>query len=420
MRRDGSGWFSARCWTDGRQVLKRVQNGETLELTIVMPCLNEAETLALCLVKAQSFLTASGIAGEIIIGDNGSTDGSQAIALSHGARVIDVPVRGYGAALYAACMAARGRFLIMGDSDDSYDFSDLSAFVAKLRGGNDLVMGNRFAGEIKPGAMPWKNRYLGNPVLSGIGKLLFRSSLGDFHCGIRGFSKDAFLRMDLHTTGMEFASEMVIKATQMRMRLSEVPTTLSPDGRSRPPHLRPWRDGWRHLRFMLLLSPNWLFLFPGLALMVVALVLGGLIEAGPVTIGDLHLDVDTLIYCAFGLLIGFQGVMFAQLSRAYAVQENLYPTSKRQRDLSESISTERGLVAGVFLVLVGLALAILSVLRWKQQQFGELELATTARLVIPAATALALGVETMLFSFFLSTLSLSVRHHQPEITERLS
>ena len=389
----------------------------SLELTIVMPCLNEAETLALCLEKAGRFLKSSGIGGEILIGDNGSTDGSQAIALEHGARVIDVPIRGYGAALYAACMAARGRYLIMGDSDDSYDFSDLSAFVTKLREGNDLVMGNRFSGQIKPGAMPWKNRYIGNPVLSGIGKLLFRSSLGDFHCGIRGFSKDAFLRMDLHTTGMEFASEMVIKATQMRMRLAEVPTTLSPDGRSRPPHLRPWRDGWRHLRFMLLLSPNWLFLFPGVALMAIALVFGGFIEAGPLTIGSLHFDIDTLIYCAFGLLIGFQGIMFSQLSRAYAVQENLYPTSQRSRELSESISTERGLVGGLLLLLTGLGLAIYSVFTWKRQAFGELELSQTARLVIPAATAMALGVETMLFSFFLSTLALSVRHHQPEILE---
>ncbi len=402
----------------GRWFTERVQTN-SLELTIVMPCLDEAETLALCLDKAQSFLRSSGIAGEIIVGDNGSTDGSQAIALEHGARVIDVSIRGYGAALYAACMAARGRYLIMGDSDDSYDFSDLSAFVAKLRDGNDLVMGNRFTGQIKSGAMPWKNRYIGNPVLSGIGKLLFRSSLGDFHCGIRGFSKDAFERMDLHTTGMEFASEMVIKATQMRMRLAEVPTTLSPDGRSRPPHLRPWRDGWRHLRFMLLLSPNWLFLFPGGAIMVLALILGGLIEAGPLTIGQLHFDIDTLIYCGFGLLIGFQGIMFSQLSRAYAMQENLYPTSRRSREISESISTERGLVSGLLLFLVGLGLALYSVLTWKQQAFGELELSRTARLVIPAATAMALGVETMLFSFFLSTLALSVRHHQPVTQERL-
>ena len=390
-----------------------IQSGDSLELTIVMPCLNEAETLEICLGKANGFLERSGISGEIVIGDNGSTDGSQEIARRNGARVIDVPIRGYGAALYAACTAARGRYLIMGDSDDSYDFSNLSAFVDKLRQGNDLVMGNRFKGEIKPGAMPWKNRYIGNPILSRIGKLLFRSVLGDFHCGIRGFSKSAFERMDLHTTGMEYASEMVIKATQMKMRLAEVPTTLSPDGRSRPPHLRPWRDGWRHLRFMLLFSPNWLFLYPGILLMAAAILLGGRIVLGPLTVGRFELDVDTLIYCAFGLLIGFQGVMFALLSRMYAAQENLYPTTPGMRRFLDQVSTERGLIAGLLLLLAGLAMAIYTVLMWRNQSFGSLELRAAARLVIPAATAIALGVELMFFSFFMSTLALSVRHHQP-------
>lgn len=388
-----------------------------MELTIVMPCLNEAETLAACLQKAIGYLHRTGVQGEIVIGDNGSTDGSQAIAREHGARVIDVPIRGYGAALYAACAAARGRYIIMGDSDDSYDFAHLDGFLAKLREGNDLVMGNRFTGEIKPGAMPWKNRYIGNPVLSGIGKTLFRSSLGDFHCGIRGFSKSAFERLDLHTTGMEFASEMVIKATQMHMRLAEVPTTLSPDGRSRPPHLRPWRDGWRHLRFMLLFSPNWLFLYPGLLLMLIAAVLGSLIERGPLQLGPVELDIDTLIYCAFALLIGFQGVMFALLSRVFAIQENLFPATDRARRLLRHINLETGLIVGGLLLLAGLALALYTVAVWRQQQFGALDLRAAARLVLPAATAMALGVEIILFSFFLSTLGLSVRHHQPALPE---
>ena len=391
-----------------------------MELTVVMPCLNEAETLDACLEKANSFLRRTRIHGEIVIGDNGSTDGSQAIALRHGARVIEVPVRGYGAALYAACTAARGRYIVMGDSDDSYDFAHLDGFVDRLREGYDLVMGNRFTGEIRPGAMPWKNRYIGNPVLSGIGKTLFRSSLGDFHCGIRGFSKSAFERMDLHTTGMEFASEMVIKATQMRMRLAEVPTTLSPDGRSRPPHLRPFRDGWRHLRFMLLFSPNWLFLYPGALLMLFAALLGAAIEAGPLEIGRLQLDVDTLIYCAFGLLIGFQGVMFALLSRVFAVQERLYPATAGFRRLFRYITLETGLVAGAGIFLAGLALAIYTVAFWRRQQFGPLELRAAARLVIPAATGMALGVEIMLFSFFLSTLGLSVRHHGPALGDPVS
>jgi glycosyltransferase involved in cell wall biosynthesis len=384
---------------------------QTLELTVVLPCLNEAETLAACIIKAKSFIERSGIAAEILIGDNGSTDGSQKIATDLGARVVDVPVRGYGAALYAACMAANGRYIIMGDSDDSYDFSDLSQFVAKLREGYELVMGNRFRGEIKPGAMPWKNRYIGNPVLSGIGQLLFPSPMSDFHCGIRGFSREAFLKMDLRTTGMEFASEMVIKATLMKMRLAEVPTTLSPDGRSRPPHLRPYRDGWRHLRFMLLFSPNWIFLYPGLILMAVTLGLGALLVAGPVNIFHHQLNVNTLIYCAFLLLIGFQGVMFAVLSRVFAMQENLYPTSPGYRKLLGYATMERGLILGLLLVLAGGIAALYTVVFWKSQGFGALELDRIARIVIPAATALALGVELILFSFFLSTIGLSVRHY---------
>jgi glycosyltransferase involved in cell wall biosynthesis len=391
---------------------------QELELTIVMPCLNEAETLAACIHKARSFLDRSGIAGEILIGDNGSTDGSQAIATGLGARVVDVPVRGYGAALYAACMAARGRHIIMGDSDDSYDFSDLSAFVAKLREGYELVMGNRFRGEIKPGAMPWKNRYIGNPVLSRIGQLLFPSPMSDFHCGIRGFSKEAFLKMDLRTTGMEFASEMVIKATLMKMRLAEVPTTLSRDGRSRPPHLRPYRDGWRHLRFMLLFSPNWIFLYPGLILMAVTLGLGALLVAGPVNVFNHQLNVNTLIYCAFLLLIGFQGVMFAVLSRVFAMQENLYPTSPGYRKLLGYATMERGLILGLLLVLAGGIAALYTVVFWKSQGFGALELERIARIVIPAATALALGVELILFSFFLSTIGLSVRHYVIPVAEQ--
>ena len=382
-----------------------------IELTIVMPCLNEAETLAACLVKAQGYLDRSGVVGEIVIGDNGSTDGSQEIARSHGARVIHAALRGYGAALYAACTAARGKFIIMGDSDDSYDFSDLSEFVKKLREGNDLVMGNRFKGKIMPGAMPWKNRYIGNPILSGLGQLLFPSHLGDFHCGIRGFSKAAFEALDLRTTGMEFASEMVIKATQKKMRLAEVPTTLSKDGRSRPPHLRPYRDGWRHLRFMLMFSPNWLFFYPGVALMLVCAVLGAALETGPLQLGGHQLNVNTLIYCAFFLLIGFQSVMFSLLSRIFAVQENLYPMTDSYKKMFHYITLESGLVTGLALALIGFAMAVYTVAVWKHQRFGQLDLQHVARVVIPAATFLALGIQIMLFSFFLSTLGLGIRHY---------
>ena len=335
-----------------------------IELSIVMPCLNEAETLARCITKARDFLVRSGVAGEIVIGDNGSTDGSQEIARSLGARVVDVPVRGYGAAIYGAVVQARGRYCIMGDSDDSYDFSRLDAFVQALRHGAALVMGNRFAGGIAPGAMPWKNRNIGNPILSGLGRLLFRTPIRDFHCGMRGFTRDAFLAMDLRTTGMEFASEMVIKATLLRMDIREVPTTLDKDGRSRPPHLRPWRDGWRHLRFMLLFSPNWLFLYPGLALMAAGIVLGGGLLASPVTVAGLRLSIGTLIYCATLIEVGFQALWFALLSRAYAVQEGLVPQSARMRLADRYVTLEAGLLAGLALLALGFALLLYAVHIW--------------------------------------------------------
>ena len=387
---------------------------DSVELTIIMPCLNEAETLRTCIEKAQSFLSTSGIHGEILIGDNGSTDGSQEIARSAGAVVVDVPIRGYGAALFTACHAARGRYIIMGDSDDSYDFANLMGFVTLLREGYDLVMGNRFKGSILPGAMPWKNRYIGNPILSGIGKLLFRCPAGDFHCGIRGFSKQAFLALDLRTTGMEFASEMVIKATLSNLKITEVPTTLSPDGRSRPPHLKPWRDGWRHLRFMLLFSPNWLFLYPGLVLMVAGLLLGGVLLRGPVTFFHIQLDADTLIYCSFGLITGFQAVLFSFLSRVYATHERLYPRSVNFSAIVRAVSLEAGLVVGFFVFLLGFAATLHAVFDWKHHHFGTMELSNLARWVIPAATAMSIGVEIVLFSLFFSTLELGIRHFTVE------
>lgn len=383
---------------------------QSVELSIVMPCLNEAETLACCIRKAIAFLNHHNIRGEVIVGDNGSTDGSQLIAESEGARVVHVPVRGYGAALYYACNQARGAYIIMGDSDDSYDFSELLQFLDRLRAGDDLVMGNRFQGGIRPNAMPWKNRYIGNPVLSGLGRLLFRISVHDFHCGLRGFSKRAFNSMDLRTTGMEFASEIVIKARLLNLKISEVPTTLSPDGRSRPPHLRPWRDGWRHLRFMLLYSPNWLFLYPGLLMMLGALIGGGLLVAGPVTVGRLQFDLDSLIYLAFVYVIGFQSVLFSFLSRAYAHQEGLYPSRSQFTRILRYVTMERGLVAGVVMVLVGGIAAVASVVEWERHHFGAMDFSRLARLVIPSATCLTIGSELVLFSLFLSTLQLSVRN----------
>lgn len=385
-----------------------------MELSIVMPCLDEAETLAECIRKANRYLEDSGIAGEVVIGDNGSTDGSQEIALECGARVVHVPLRGYGAALYGAVQAAHGRYIIVGDADDSYDFSNLDLFVEKLREGCDLVMGNRFTGGIEPGAMPWKNRNIGNPILSWVGKILFHCPASDFHCGLRGFSKDAFRRMDLRTTGMEFASEMVIKATLARMKVVEVPTTLRRDGRSRPPHLRPYRDGWRHLRFMLLFSPRWLFLLPGLALMAVGLCGSAALMMSSIHIRHINLGLDTLIYSAFMVIAGFQSVLFAVLSRVYAVQQNLYPAGPIYRFFFRDALLERGLLAGLLLAAAGFGAALYAVHQWSKAAFGPLDIEYIARIVIASGMMATLGVEIILFSFFLGTLGLSIRRHPVE------
>lgn len=372
-----------------------------MELSIIMPCLNEAETLEICIRKAQKYLSRSGVVGEIVIGDNGSTDGSQEIAKSLGARVIDIPLRGYGAALYGATMAAKGRYCIMGDSDDSYDFENLDGFIEKLREGYDVVMGNRFKGGIKPGAMPWKNRYIGNPILSFIGKVFFRSAVNDFHCGIRGFSKSAFLAMDLRTTGMEFASEMVIKATLFKLRMIEVPTTLSPDGRSRPPHLLPYRDGWRHLRFMLLFSPNWLFLYPGATMMLLGLLMGGALICEPIQIQSIRLGLDTMFYCGTLVVGGFQAILFSLLSRMYAIQEGIYPKNAQDVLCSRFFSLERGLLAGGAMLLVGIGSMLVAVWDWRQHAFGSLDTEHIARVVFPSSVALSLGMEVILFSLLL-------------------
>jgi len=374
-----------------------------------MPCLNEAETLETCIRKAQGWLSSANCDGEVIVADNGSTDGSVQIAERCGATVVHVPVRGYGAALYHGSRAARGRFVIMGDSDDSYDFSDLSLFVNGLRGGCDLVMGNRFRGGIMPGAMPWKNRHIGNPILSGIGRLLFGSPAADFHCGLRGFTKDAFERMDLRTTGMEFASEMVIKATLLGMRIDEVPTVLSPDGRSHAPHLRPWRDGWRHLRFMLLYSPRWLFLYPGILLASVGVIVGTLLLGGPRQAGPAVLDVHTLLYASIAVLLGYQSILFAIFAKVFAVNHGLVPKTKDFARLFTFVTLESGLIAGATLFITGFAGSLWAFLSWRSGGYGPLRVEQTLRVVIPFGLALTLGVQTIFASFFLSVLGLSIR-----------
>jgi glycosyltransferase involved in cell wall biosynthesis len=377
-----------------------------LELSIVMPCLDEAETLEDCIGKAQDSLERNGIAGEVIIADNGSTDGSQEIARRLGARVVPVERRGYGSALMGGIEAARGRFVIMGDADSSYDFSDLMPFVEKLREGYDLVMGNRFRGGIKTGAMPWLHRYLGNPVLSTFGRLFFRSKIGDFHCGIRGFSRESLLKMDLRTTGMEFASEMVVKASLHKMRVIEVPTTLSPDGRSRPPHLRRWRDGWRHLRFMLLFSPRWLFFYPGILLMLAGLAVGIWLLPGPRTVGGVTFDVHTLLFAALAVLLGFQAVAFAVFTKVFAISEGLLPEDPRLTRIFRFVTLEVGLLVGILLTLAGLAGSLYSVGIWGAKSFGPLNAQETLRAVIPSVTCLALGVQIIFSSFFLSVLGM--------------
>jgi glycosyltransferase involved in cell wall biosynthesis len=380
-----------------------------MELTVVLPCLNEAETLAVCIRKAKASIAGLGIDGEVVIADNGSTDGSQDIARAEGARVVDVPIRGYGAALTAGIADAKGEFVIMGDADDSYDLSNLGPFVEALRGGADLVMGNRFAGGIEPGAMPALHRYLGNPVLTAVGRILFRSPVKDFHCGLRGFRRDAILELDLRTTGMEFASEMVVKATLNKLNIVEVPTTLSPDGRSRAPHLRTWRDGWRHLRFLLLYSPRWLFLYPGIVLFLVGLVLGAVLLTGPIQIGEHALDVSALVYAMAAVLIGFQAILFAAFSRAFVANEGLMPPSPGMEKAFKVLNLERGLIIGLLLLIVGIGLAIYGFIHWGSSDFGALDARDAIRLAVPAATLSVLGFETIMGSFFLSVLGLSRR-----------
>ena len=379
---------------------------EPLELSIVMPCLNEAATLERCIRKAHDFLRQHQVAGEVVVGDNGSTDGSPGIAQRAGARVVPVAVRGYGAAVHTAAMAARGRFVVVGDADDSYDFSTLMPMLEQLRAGFDLVMGNRFAGGIAPGAMPWKNRVIGNPALSGLGRLLFGVPVGDFHCGLRGFSKAALQRLDLQTDGMEYASEMVIKASLLGLRLTEVPTTLSVDGRGRTPHLRPWRDGWRHLRLMLLFSPRWLFLYPGIALMVLGSVIGLWLLPAPRVIGGVELDVHTLLYCAMAILIGFQATCFAVLANTYAIDQGLLGEDSRIWSASRRVTLELGLAVGAGLFAIGLASSVAALWNWGEQSFGHLDPRQTLRAVIPSALALTLGCQVALSSFFLSILGL--------------
>jgi glycosyltransferase involved in cell wall biosynthesis len=381
-----------------------------MELTILMPCLNEAETLAQCVEKARLGLERSGLPGEILVADNGSTDGSQAIAEKLGARVVAVPEKGYGSALRGGVRAARGRWIIMGDADASYDFSDLGGFVKKFQEGNELVMGCRLpvgGGTILPGAMPWKNRWIGNPILSFIGRLFFKCPAHDFHSGLRGFTREAFEKMDLKTTGMEFASEMVIKSTLKGLKISEVPVTLHPDGRSRPPHLKPWRDGWRHLRFMLLYSPRWLFLVPGLVLTFLGIVFSTALALRDIQIGNVHLNVGTLMMACMTVVVGFQLTAFAFYTKIFAIAEGLLPEDPKLNRLFRYFTLEKGIVVSLLVLAAGLGLLLRSVWQWKQAQFGPMpSMEENLRQLILAATLILLGVQSVFSCFFLSVLGM--------------
>lgn len=375
------------------------------ELSIVMPCLNEAETIATCVRKARGFLDGHSIVGEVVVADNGSTDGSQQIARRLGARVVDVAEKGYGSALRGGINAARGEYVIMGDADDSYDFSALEPFIGALRSGNELVMGNRFQGGILPGAMPWKHKWLGNPVLSAVGRLFFHCPVGDFHCGLRGFTRAAFARLDLQTTGMEFASEMVIKSTLLKLKIAEVPTVLHKDGRSRPPHLRSWRDGWRHLRFMLLFSPRWLFLYPGALTFLLGWIVFARLWYGPLQLGRVILDINTMLVAGFICLLGYQLVVFAVFTKLFVVHESLHPRT-RLSQVPREVNLEMGVVAGLVLFLAGLGLLITALVDWREVRFGALDPEVAMREVIPAVVLMSLGAQTIFASFFLGVLTL--------------
>lgn len=376
-----------------------------LELSIVLPCLNEERTLGTCIRKAQGFLEQHGVAGEVVVADNGSTDRSVEIAQSLGARVVHVPQKGYGSALRGGFAAARGRYILMADSDDSYDLENLSPFLEKLREGYDLVMGNRFKGGIAPGAMPWHHRYIGNPALSFIGKLFFRTPANDFHCGIRAFTREAIQRMNLQTTGMELASEIVIKASILGMKVCEVPTRLFPDGRGRPPHLRSFRDGWRHLRFLLLYSPTWLFLYPGLFLLATGGLLSVLLFFGPVNLGFRYIDFHTFIAAGSLSYLGLNMVSFAVITRVYAYESKLLPNPPRLFALFRYINLEKGLLAGGLLTLLGLILLARALLL--SDNFAQIGYDASVRLVFGGALALVSGVQVILTSFVLSMLGMS-------------
>ncbi len=375
-----------------------------MELTILMPCLNEAETLAICIRKAKKFLSENNIDGEVLISDNGSTDGSQDIAKAEGARVVSTDIKGYGSALINGTKNAYGKYVIMGDADDSYDFLHLMPFVEKLREGYDLVMGDRFDGGIEEGAMPWSHKYIGNPVLSFIGRLFYKSKIRDFHCGLRGYNRESMLNLHLQTTGMEYASEMVVKSELNGLKIAEVPTTLSKDGRSRPPHLRSFRDGWRHLKFLLMYAPNWLLLYPGFIFLILGLVLGGTIVVDKITINNINFSIHTLLYCACLIIIGLSILQMYLIVKVYAYNHNFLP--KKQTDWNHKIREDRIIAIGAGIVILGIVLSIIAVETWKASSMGDLNAEQTMRIVIPAVLCLIVGFQSIFTGFMVGVMKI--------------
>jgi glycosyltransferase involved in cell wall biosynthesis len=377
-----------------------------IELTILMPCLNEAETLAVCIEKAKSFLDKHNVSGEVLIADNGSTDGSQQIAKEHGARVVDIPERGYGSALIGGCNAACGKYVIMGDADDSYDFTNLMPFVERLRAGDDLVIGNRFKGGISKGAMPPLHKYLGNPVLSGLGRIFYKCPIRDFHCGLRGYNTEGMRALGLHTIGMEYASEMIVQAVINGYTISEVPTTLSPDGRSRPPHLRSWHDGWRHLKFLLLHSPNWLFLYPGFALMIIGLIIGIIIEIHPVYFRGVGFDINTLLYSVAMIIVGFNLISFHTFAKIYAMKAGFI---RVEEGVHTKLNAENCALFGLLFVLIGIAMTVMAFVVWGREGFGRMNLESFMKLTIPAIAFILMGIHLVFSGLFIDLLKIKTK-----------
>ena len=389
------------------EALTTADRSERPEVSVVIPCLNEAATVGTCIRKAQRSLAELGVDSEIVVADNGSTDGSREIAAELGARVVPVAARGYGNALAGGIEAARGRYVIMGDADDSYDFSKLESFVERLRSGCDLVVGNRFKGGIEPQSMPFLHKFLGNPMLSFIGRRLFGTPCGDIYCGLRAFDRDKIRELDLRAAGMEYAIEMVVKATLSDLRIAEVPTVLSPDGRGRAPHLNTWRDGWRSLRLLLVYSPRWLFLYPGLVLLTLGIGVSAWLLPAERQVGDVTFDVSTLLYAGVATIVGLQAVYFFITARWFAIADGLLPDDPRLRRLFRVVTPDVGLIVGALLLVAGLVVSAVSVAIWHNHGFGKLDYPHVLRFVIPGSVLIACGVQTILSSLFLSLLRLS-------------